>query len=82
MFIFTFENACQRGSWNSRKFNEKWLTHICELKAQLELPSEALCKGISGSNISELRNRFSVFQKYMQILLCVLAILHEFKGIP
>lgn len=54
MFIFVLENACQRDSWSFRKFNEKWLTHICELKAQLELPSVALCKGISGSNISEL----------------------------
>lgn len=43
-----------KDSWSSGEFNEKWLTHICELQEQLELPSEALCKGISGSNIFNL----------------------------
>lgn len=54
VFLLVFGNACQRRSWSSRKFSKKCLTHICGLKASLELPSEALCEGISGSNVFEL----------------------------
>lgn len=61
-----------KGSWNSRKFNEKWLSHICELKAQLELPSEALWKGSSGSHILNLETGLLEFRNvYSSCFVCV-----------
>lgn len=61
-----------KGSWNSRKFNEKWLSHICELKAQLELPSEALWKGSSGSHILNLETGLLEFRNvYSLCFVCV-----------
>lgn len=61
-----------KGSWNSRKFNEKWLSHICELKAQLELPSEALWKGSSGSHILNLETGLLEFRNVCSLcFVCV-----------
>lgn len=71
VYIYMWK-CMSKGSWNSRKFNEKWLSHICELKAQLELPIEALWKGSSGSHILNLETGLLEFRNvYSLCFVCV-----------